>query len=68
MMTYTTTQLLNGKFDVQDEHGFSVLDRFGGPYYTMEAAQATERMLNAFDAVDAQIATVNESLRAKVSR
>lgn len=61
-MTYQTTQLANGKFDVQDEQGASQLEPFGGPYHTQEAAEATERMLTSFDAVDGQIRQVNTTL------
>lgn len=57
-----TTKLENGRFDVQDASGTSVLDPLGGPFQTREAAEAAQRMLSAFDNLDAQIKTINNSL------
>lgn len=61
-MLSTLNPLPDGRFDVQDDAGKSLLSGFGGPFRTREAAEAAQRMLSAFDAVDAQIKTINHSL------
>lgn len=55
----TIETLPNGEFDVQDSNGKSVM----GPFRSRETAEAAQRMLNMFDAVDDQIATINRPLR-----
>lgn len=42
----------DGLYDVVDQSGNSLLDPFGGPFHTAEAAAATQRLLNAFDGVN----------------
>lgn len=59
----TIKELPDGKLDVQNELGESVLDSMGGPYHTRECAESAVRMLNAFDNVDSQIAGINQKLR-----
>lgn len=61
-MISTLNPLPDGRFDVQDATGISLLDALGGPFRTREAAEAAQRMLSAFDAVDDQIQTINNSL------
>lgn len=64
MNTTTTVKLLaSGQFDVQNAAGESLLGRMGGPFHTQQAAEATARMLTAFDRVDRQIAQMNDRLR-----
>lgn len=57
-------ELPDGTFDVQNDSGQSVLGPFGGPFRQRESAEATARLLNAFEAVDSRIDAINESLRS----
>lgn len=61
-MLSTLNPLPDGSFDVQDGEGRSLLDALGGQFRTRDAAEAAQRMLSAFDAVEAQIQTINNSL------
>jgi hypothetical protein len=62
-MTYTVAQLPDGKFDLQDEHGNSVMDRFGGPVRDREFVESIQRMIGNFDAIDAGIFEAIQRLR-----
>lgn len=67
-MLSTLNPLPDGSFDVQDGEGRSLLDALGGPFRAREAAEAAQRMLSAFDAVDAQLKAINNSLeRMKIA-
>lgn len=60
----TVQHLPDGRYDVQDETGKSVLDQLGGPFHTKGAAEACARMLNGFERVESRIDQINSGLRS----
>jgi hypothetical protein len=64
----TVKELPDGKFDVQDADDRSLLDRMGGPFRKRETAEAAQRMLDSFDAVDNQIRVINQRLAHNVTQ
>lgn len=62
-MNAIVTTLPDGRFDVQNATGDSLLEALGGPFRVKEAAESAQRMLSAFDAVDSQIKAINGTLR-----
>lgn len=59
-------QLPDGRFDIQDEGGNSVLGELGGPFRSRRAAEEAARMLTAFDRVDKRIEQINDGLRQSI--
>lgn len=54
----TIQQLPNGEFQVEASNGQTL-----GPFRLLETAEAAERMLNMFDAVDISMAQLSNTLK-----